>query len=115
MEQMYSIKSAAKLLEVSPGEIRNLGCKAGISFYRVGDRTRISESGLRSIVELESEGSPQMLSLNRSAGLLDISTKTLRRLIQHRNLPTSRVGSHIRIKLTDLRILIEERKLFDDI
>ena len=114
MEQMYSIKTAAKLLDVSPAEIRTLGRNAGISFYRVGNSTRISETGLRSIVHLTSEGMPQMLSLNSSAELLDISTRTLRRLILQKNLPTTRVGSHIRIKQTDLSILIDEQMTFDD-
>ncbi|MBT4420886.1 MAG: excisionase family DNA-binding protein [Candidatus Marinimicrobia bacterium] len=114
MEQMYSIKSAAKLLDVSAQEIRSLGRQAGISFYKVGDSTRISETGLRSIVHLTTEGTPQMLSLNRSAEILDISTRTLRRLILQKNLPTFRVGSHIRIKQTDLSILIDEQMTFDD-
>lgn len=111
---MYSIRSAAELLEVSTGEIRTLGRNAGISFYRVGDSTRISETGLTSIVHLVTEGTPQMLSLNTCAELLDISTRNLRRLILQTNLPTSRVGSHIRIKQTDLSILIEEQMTVDD-
>lgn len=111
---MYSIKSAADLLEVSPREIRNLGRKAGISFYRVGDSTRISETGLASIVHLVSEGAPPVLSLNTCADLLDISTRTLRRLILQNSLPTYRVGSHIRIKQTDLSILIVQQMTIDD-
>ena len=114
MEQMYSIKSAAKLLEVDPKEVMILGRKAGISFYRVGDSTRISETGMDSILHLVSEGVPQMLSLNRSAGILDISTRTLRRLILQKHLPTYQVGSHIKIQQTDLSMLIEEQMTFDD-
>ena len=55
-----------------------------------------------------------MLSLNRSAEILDISTRTLRRLILQKNLPTTRVGSHIRIKQTDISMLIEEQMTFND-
>ena len=109
MEQMYSIRSAAKRLEVSPREIRNLGREAGISFYRVGDSTRISETGLESIVHLVSEGSPQMLSLNRCAELLDISTKTLRRLILTKDIQMYAVGSRTRLKRTDLEALISDQ------
>jgi excisionase family DNA binding protein len=106
---MYSIKSAAKLLEVEPKEIMILGRKAGISFYRVGDSTRISEPGLRSIVHLVSEGTPQMLSLSRASEILDISTKTLRRLILTKDIQTYEVGSRIRLKQTDLEVLVSDR------
>ena len=106
MEQMYSIKTAANLLEVNPKEVMILGRNAGISFYRVGDSTRISETGLESIVHLTSEGTPQMLSLNRSAEILDISIKNLRRLILTKDIQTYKVGSRTRLKHADIAALI---------
>jgi len=109
VEQMYSIKRAANLLEVEPKEIMILGRKAGISFYRVGDSTRISEPGLRSIAHLVTEGTPQMLSISRAAEILDISTKTLRRLILTKDIQTYEVGSRIRLKQTDLEVLVSDR------
>jgi excisionase family DNA binding protein len=117
MEQMYSLKSAATLLDVSVGEIRSLGQKAGISFYVVGDSSRISESGLSTLVNYASRSDThveQLLSLTSAAELLDISTKTLRKLIRDKQIPTFRVGSNLRITQRDLSILIEPQLTLDD-
>jgi len=117
MEQMYSLKSAATLLDVSVGEIRSLGQKAGISFYVVGDSSRISESGLSSLVNyatgFESQVE-QMFSLSSAAEMLDISTKTLRRLLREKQIATYRVGSNLRITQRDLSILIKPQLTLDD-
>ena len=117
MEQMYSLKSAATLLDVSVGEIRSLGQKAGISFYVIGDSSRISESGLSSLVNYASRSEhqvEQLLSLNSAAELLDISTKTLRKLLRDNNIPTYRVGSNLRLTQRDLSTLIEPQLTLDD-
>jgi len=117
MEQMYSLKTAADLLDLSPGEIRSLGQKAGISFYVVGDSSRISESGLSTLVNYATgyeNQVEQLFSLNSAAEMLDISTKTLRRLIREKDIPTYRVGSNLRIKQKDISILVEPQLSLDD-
>ena len=117
MEQMYSLKSAATLLDLSEGEIRSLGQKAGISFYVVGDSTRVSESGLSTLVNYASTSDShveQMFSLDSAAELLDISTKTLRRLIRDKSIPTYRVGKNLRITQRDLSVLIKPQLTLDD-
>ena len=117
MEQMYSLKSAASLLDVSVGEIRSLGQKAGISFYVVGDSSRISESGLSSLVNYASQSDThveQLFSLIRAAEWLDLSTKTLRKLIREKDIPTYRVGKNLRITQRDLSILVEPQLTLDD-
>ena len=117
MEQMYSLKSSASLLDVSVGEIRSLGQKAGISFYVIGDSQRISESGLSSLVNYASRSEhqvEQLFSLNTAAELLDISTKTLRRLLREKQIATYRVGKNLRIKQGDLSSLIEQTLTLED-
>jgi excisionase family DNA binding protein len=117
MEQMYSIPTAATLLDVSAGEIRSLGQKAGISFYVIGDSQRISESGLSSLVNYASRSDhqvEQMFSLNTAAELLDISTKTLRRLIREKQIPTYRVGKNLRVAQRDLSVLVKPQSTLDD-
>ena len=117
MEQMYSLKTAAQLLDLSTGEVRSLGQKAGISFYVVGDSTRVSESGLSKIVNYATRSEhhvEQMFSLNTAADLLDISSKTLRKLIREKSIPTYRVGSNLRITQRDLSILVEPQLTLDD-
>ena len=117
MEQMYSLKTAADLLDLSPGEIRSLGQKAGISFYVVGDSSRISESGLSTLVNYASGSDSnveQLFSLTRAAELLDISIKTLRKLLREKNIPTYRVGSNLRITQRDISILVEPQLTLDD-
>ncbi len=117
MEQMYSLKSAATLLDLSEGEIRSLGHKACISFYVVGDSTRVSESGLSTLVNYATRSEhqiEQMFSLDSAAELLDISTKTLRRLLREKQVPTYRVGKNLRITQRDLSMLIERQKSMAD-
>ena len=117
MEQMYSLKSAATLLDLSEGEIRSLGQKAGISFYVVGDSTRVSESGLSALVNYATRSEhqvEQMFSLDSAAELLDVSTKTLRRLLREKNIPTYRVGKNLRITQRDLSMLVERQKSMAD-
>ena len=117
MEQMYSLKTAATLLDLSPGEIRSLGQKAGISFFVVGDSSRISESGLSQLVNYATgyeNQVEQLFSLNSAAEMLDISTKTLRRLLRENQVPTYRVGSNLRIKQRDLSMLVEKQLTLDD-
>ncbi len=117
MEQMYSLKTAAQLLDLSTGEVRSLGRKAGISFYVVGDSTRVSESGLSKIVNYATRSEhhvEQMFSLNTAAEMLDISSKTLRKLIREKSIPTYRVGKNLRITQRDLSILVEPQLTLDD-
>ena len=117
MEQMYSLKTAAGLLDLSPGEIRSLGQKAGISFYVIGDSTRVSETGLSTLVNYATRSEhqiEQMFSLDSAAELLDISTKTLRRLLREKQVSTYRVGSNLRITQRDLSMLVERQKSMAD-
>ena len=117
MEQMYSLKTAAQLLDLSTGEVRSLGQKAGISFYVVGDSTRVSETGLSTLVNYATRSEhqvEQMFSLDSAAELLDVSTKTLRRLIREKDIPTYRVGKNLRITQRDLSMLVERQKSMAD-
>ena len=117
MEQMYSLKTAAQLLDLSTGEVRSLGQKAGISFYVIGDSTRVSETGLSTLVNYATRSEhhvEQMFSLDSAAELLDVSTKTLRRLIRDKDIPTYRVGKNLRITQRDLSDLIKPKLTLDD-
>ena len=117
MEQMYSLKTAAQLLDLSTGEVRSLGQKAGISFYVIGDSTRVSETGLSTLVNYATRSAhhvEQMFSLDSAAELLDVSTKTLRRLIREKDIPTYRVGKNLRITQRDLSMLVERQKSMAD-
>ncbi|MBT4033398.1 MAG: helix-turn-helix domain-containing protein [Candidatus Marinimicrobia bacterium] len=117
MEQMYSLKTAAQLLDLSTGEVRSLGQKAGISFYVIGDSTRVSETGLSTLVNYATRSEhhvEQMFSLDSAAELLDVSTKTLRRLIREKDIPTYRVGKNLRITQRDLSMLVERQKSMAD-
>jgi len=117
MDQLFSLKSAGFILDLTPSEVLVLCRKSEVSIYHVGDSKRITESGLRSLISQSSADSfeiPQFLSLTRSAKLLDISTKTLRRLIDSNKLDVYRVGSRIRLKMSDLSLLIIKRKSIDD-
>ncbi len=117
MEQMYSLKTAAQLLDLSTGEVRSLGQKAGISFYVIGDSTRVSETGLSTLVNYATRSEhqvEQMFSLDSAAELLDISTKTLRRLLREKQVSTYRVGSNLRITQRDLSMLVERQKSMAD-
>ena len=56
----------------------------------------------------------QMYSLKTAAQLLDVSVKTVRRLIHQFNIPTYRVGSRIRVKKSDLdKIVIKNLSIKD--
>ncbi|MBT3631616.1 MAG: helix-turn-helix domain-containing protein [Candidatus Marinimicrobia bacterium] len=56
----------------------------------------------------------QMYSLKTAATLLDVSVKTVRRLIHQCNIPTYTVGSRIRIKKSDLdNIIIKNLSIMD--
>ncbi|NQT61907.1 MAG: helix-turn-helix domain-containing protein [Candidatus Marinimicrobia bacterium] len=117
MEQMYSLKSAALLLDIPVRELMSLCRRSGVSLYTVGDSTKIKAIGLKSLVILSASGSAeisQLLCLTRAANLLDISTKTLRRLLLSDNIPTYRVGSNIRLKVSDLALLIKPQKSLYD-
>ena len=56
----------------------------------------------------------QMYSLQTAAQLLDVSVKTVRRLIHQFNIPTYIVGSRIRIKKSDLdKTIIKNLSIMD--
>ena len=56
----------------------------------------------------------QMYSLKTAAQLLDVSVKTVRRLIHRHSIPTYTVGSRIRIKKADLdNIIIKNLSIMD--
>ncbi|MBT3253356.1 MAG: helix-turn-helix domain-containing protein [Candidatus Marinimicrobia bacterium] len=57
----------------------------------------------------------QMYSLKTAAQLLDVSVKTVRRLIHQFNIPTYTVGSRIRVKQSDLDKLITKNLSIMDI
>ena len=50
MEHMYSLKSAAQLLEVSVRTVRRLLHQHQIRVYRVGDNIRLKESDLQRLL-----------------------------------------------------------------
>jgi len=105
------------MLDLTPSEVLALCRKSEVSIYHVGDSKRITESGLRSLISQSSADSfeiPQLLSLSRSAKLLDISTKTLGRLINSHKIDVYHVGSRIRLKMSDLSLLVIKRKSIDD-
>ncbi len=56
----------------------------------------------------------QMYSLKSVAKLLDVSVKTVRRLIHHNNIITYTVSARIRVKESDLIQLITIEKPMDD-
>ena len=56
----------------------------------------------------------QMYSLKSAAALLDVSVKTIRRLIHRFNIPTYTVGTRIRVKKADLdNIIIKNLSIMD--
>ncbi|MBL7135225.1 MAG: helix-turn-helix domain-containing protein [Candidatus Marinimicrobia bacterium] len=55
----------------------------------------------------------QLYSLKSAAALLDVSVKTLRRLVHENNIQVYRVGSGIRIKESNLEQIIQEIKSID--
>jgi excisionase family DNA binding protein len=54
---------------------------------------------------------PPLLSVNKVAVQLDVSEKTVRRLIADRQLPVCRVGRQLRISETDLAAFIARSRL----
>lgn len=57
----------------------------------------------------------QLISLPHAAKRLDISVKTLRRLIHQYDVEILRVGKRIRIRETDLNIFARGQKNVEDI
>ncbi|MBT4034825.1 MAG: helix-turn-helix domain-containing protein [Candidatus Marinimicrobia bacterium] len=53
MEQMYSLKSAAKLLDISVKTLRRLLGDSNIQIFRVGQSIRLKESDLKQLVNVE--------------------------------------------------------------
>ena len=51
MEQMYSLQTAAKLLDVSVKTLRRLVHKHEIKTYRIGNRIRISQADLERLTQ----------------------------------------------------------------
>ncbi|PIZ65742.1 MAG: hypothetical protein COY19_07630 [Candidatus Marinimicrobia bacterium CG_4_10_14_0_2_um_filter_48_9] len=51
MEQMYSLKTVAKLLAISVETLRRLIRKYGIQTYTVGSRIRLKQSGVEELVD----------------------------------------------------------------
>jgi excisionase family DNA binding protein len=52
---------------------------------------------------------PQMLSLKHTAEALDVSTKTVRRLLERGDLTAIRVGGRLRIDAADIRGYLERQ------
>jgi len=57
----------------------------------------------------------QMYSLKSAADLLDVSVKTVRRLIHRHNIPTYTVGNRVRIMKSDLENIIIKNLSITDI
>jgi len=57
----------------------------------------------------------QLYSLKSAAALLDVSVKTLRRLVRENNIQVYRVGTGIRIKESELKNLVKEVPTLDEI
>jgi len=57
----------------------------------------------------------QMYSLKSAASLLEVSVKTVRRLIHRHNIPTYTVGRRIRLKKSDLEQIIIKNLSITDI
>ena len=56
----------------------------------------------------------QMYSLKSAACLLEVSVKTVRRLLHRHNIPTYTVGTRIRIKKSDLdKLIIKNLSIMD--
>ena len=51
MEQMYSLKTVAKLLAISVETLRRLIRKYGIQTYTVGSRIRLKQTGVEELVD----------------------------------------------------------------
>ena len=53
MERFYSLKSAAKMLDISIRTMRRIVENERIEVYKVGRRIRLSESQLKSMIKLQ--------------------------------------------------------------
>jgi len=51
MERLYSLITAAEMLDISVRTLRRIIEKEGIKVYRVGKRTRLSESQVKSMIK----------------------------------------------------------------
>ena len=51
MEKLYSLITAAEMLDISVRTLRRIIEKEGIEVYRVGKRTRLSESQVKSMIK----------------------------------------------------------------
>ena len=51
MERLYSLKTAAEMLDISVRTLRRIIEKEGIEVYRIGQRTRLSESQVKSMIK----------------------------------------------------------------
>ena len=51
MERLYSLKTAAEMLDISVRTLRRLIDKDGIEVYQVGSRLRLSESQVKSMIK----------------------------------------------------------------
>lgn len=51
MEQMYSLRSVAEILDVSVKTVRRLVHENNIQIYRVGTRIRISQVDLEELIQ----------------------------------------------------------------
>jgi excisionase family DNA binding protein len=54
----------------------------------------------------------RLLTLSEAAALLQVSTRTLQRMIHSRELPALKVGGQWRVRETQLRQWIEKRESF---
>jgi excisionase family DNA binding protein len=50
----------------------------------------------------------QLVSIETAASLLDVSRSSIRRLIKNKRLPALKIGGQVRIRMVDLRRLIEK-------
>ena len=51
MERLYSLITAAEMLDISVRTLRRIIEKEGIEVYQVGKRTRLSESQVKSMIK----------------------------------------------------------------
>ena len=56
----------------------------------------------------------QMYSLKSAAQLLEVSVRTVRRLLHQHQIQVYRVGGNIRLKESDLELLLVEEKSLED-
>ena len=52
----------------------------------------------------------RLLTLSEAANLLQVSTRTLQRMIRNRELPAFKVGGQWRLRETQLRLWVEDRE-----